>query len=344
MKTLPWVGGLTIALAVLLGNSAAFADPIRVGVTNASSDAALFIADKNGYFKDEGLTVTFTAFDSAAKMVAPLGTGQLDVGGGAASGGLYNAVARGIDLKIVADKARNAPGYGFQSTLVRKELVEAGKFKSLADLKGRKVAVVAAGSSDESVLNQALLSAGLKFDQVERVYLGFTQHLAALQNGAVDASITTEPSTTAVLKSGAAVRFTGNDAFYPNHQTAVILYSGEFTRKQPEAAKKFMRAYVRAVRFYNDALKDGRLAGPTAEQVIAILTEYAAIKDPQVFREMTPHGCNPDGAVNIDSLRKDWQFFRDQAVIGDKVTVDQVVDTSFAAAAVAGLGPYKPAR
>jgi hypothetical protein len=41
-------------------------------------------------------------------MVAPLGSGELDVGGGTVSAGLYNAVARGINLKVVADQASKA--------------------------------------------------------------------------------------------------------------------------------------------------------------------------------------------------------------------------------------------
>src|SRR5438270_4366207 len=77
---------------------------VRVGITNVSTDVGFFIADKKGYFRDEGLNVVFTEFNSAAKMIAPLGTGQLDVGGGTVSAGLYNAVARKIDIKVVADK------------------------------------------------------------------------------------------------------------------------------------------------------------------------------------------------------------------------------------------------
>ena len=83
-------------------------------------------------------------------MVAPLGTGDLDAGGGAVSVGLYNAVKRGVGLKVVADKVHYGPGYGFASLLVRKELVESGKFKSYADLKGLRVAISGVGIGDES--------------------------------------------------------------------------------------------------------------------------------------------------------------------------------------------------
>src|SRR5262245_14609435 len=49
--------------------------PVRVGIANASSDVGLFIAHKKGYFKAEGLNVSFVPFDSGARMVAPLGAG-----------------------------------------------------------------------------------------------------------------------------------------------------------------------------------------------------------------------------------------------------------------------------
>src|SRR5438105_15582797 len=111
-----------VALAFV--TSAAAESTVRVGITNVSTDVGFFIAHKKGYFRDEGLNVVFTEFNSAAKMIAPLGTGQLDVGGGTVSAGLYNAVARRIDIKIVADKGSIKPGYGISSLVVRKDQVD----------------------------------------------------------------------------------------------------------------------------------------------------------------------------------------------------------------------------
>ncbi len=315
---------------------------VRVGISSASSDAGFFIADKKGYFKQEGLAVAFTPFDSGAKMVAPLGAGQLDVGGGSASAGLYNAVARGINIKIVADKGSTPPGYGFQPLLVRKDLIDSGRFKTLKDLKGMKIAGSAPGSASTSTLNEALKKAGLKYTDVERVFLGFPQHVIALQNKAVDAAMTTEPSATRAIQSGAAVRVMGDDEIYPNHQLAVLLYSGDFIKDKPEAAKGFMRAYLRAVRDYNDSLSNGRIAGPNAGEIIAILTEYTNIKDPAVYRAINTQGTNPNGRVNEVSLKNDLKFFKEEGLIQGNVTVEQVLDHSFADGAVKELGPYQP--
>ncbi|MDQ6618982.1 MAG: ABC transporter substrate-binding protein, partial [Pseudomonadota bacterium] len=314
---------------------------IRVGIAQASSDVGLYLAEKKGYFKAENLNVTFIPFDSGARMVAPLGAGQLDVGAGSAAAGFYNAVARGIPIKIVADKGSTPPGYGFQPLLVRKDLVDSGRFKSLKDLKGMKIAGSAPGSASTSTLNEALKKAGLKYSDVERVFLGFPQHVVALQNKAVDAAMTTEPSATKAVQSGAAVRVMGDDEIYPNHQLAVILYGGNFIKEQPDAGRRFMRAYLRAVRDYNDALSGGHLAGPNADEVIAALTEYTPIKDAALYRAITPQGCNPDGHVHIPSLRNDLEFFKQEGLIQGNVTMEQALDSSFVDAALKDLGPYK---
>lgn len=314
---------------------------VNVGIANASSDVAFFIADKKGYFHDEGIDAKFIPFDSGAKMVAPLGAGQLDVAGGSPSAGLYNAVARGIGIKIVADKGSTPPGYGYQPLLVRKDLVESGKFKSLADLKGMKVAGSANGSASTSTMNEALKKGGLKPGDVERLYLSFPQHVLALENKAVDAALTTEPSATEAVRRGAAVRIMGDDEIYPNHQLAVVLYSNSFAEEHHDAAEAFMRAYIRAARDYNNGLANGKLAGPNAAEVISILTEYTSIKDPETFRTIVPQGTNPDGKLNVPSLQTDLDFFKSGGLIEGTVSLDQVVDTSFAEDAVKKLGPYQ---
>ena len=332
---------LLAGAALIFAQAVQAADKVSIAVVNASSDAALFIADAKGYYKAEGIEAEFVSFDTGAKMVAPLGAGQLDIGGGAASAGLYNAVDRGIKIKIVADKAHNVKGAGFQAFMVRKDLIETGKVKSFADLKGMKVAITGAGGSDASVLNEAMKSVGLSYNDVEKVYLGFPQHAVAFQNSAIAASISTEPTVSKIVELGAAVRYKGNDEFYPNAQTATILMSGDFAEKRPEVAKRFMKAYLRAVREFNASIVNGRIAGPGADEMVKILAKYSVIKDEPTLRSMIVHGTDPDGKLNVESLKKDLAFFKEQGDVTGKVTVDQVVDESFVQAAVKELGPAK---
>jgi NitT/TauT family transport system substrate-binding protein len=320
------------------------AQELTVGTTGASSDAPFFIADKKGYFADEGLKVKIIRFDSAAKMIPSLGTGELDVGSGATSAGLYNAAKRGVDIKIVADKARNAKGYGFQAILVRKDLFDSGKVTSLKDFKGLKVALSAIGNSESALMDIALRQGGLSFADIEPAYLGFPEHTPAYLNRAIDASLTVEPTTSQILKMGTAVKLIGADEIYPDYQTAVTFYSGAFIKNKPENARKFMKALVRGMRFYNDSLHDGKIAGPNADEVVAILVEYSHIKDPAVHRAIISHAVDPDGYVNVESLKRAWEFFKDTKQIDGTVPVEAVLDLGFVKDAAQALGPYAKKR
>jgi NitT/TauT family transport system substrate-binding protein len=313
---------------------------VNVGAASAASDAPIYIAAKKGYFRQEGLEAKVTNFRSAADMVAPLGIGQLDAGAGSASAGLYNAMLQGIKIKIVADKASSSPGYGATKILVRKDHIESGRFKELKDFKGMRFAMNAPGVSNTATLNAILKSAGLKYSDVDTVNLPFPDHVAALGNKGVDASASVEPGPTIAIKNGFAVLVKGDDEIIPNHQIAVLLYSENFGNK-PDVAKKFMRAYLKGVRFYNGALKDGRMIGPNADEVIAILAESTPIKDPAIYKSITPTGMNPDGKVNVQSLAEDLAFYKEQGLITGDIRAEQVVDHSFVDAALKELGPYK---
>jgi NitT/TauT family transport system substrate-binding protein len=334
-------GWAATALMLLALPAPAQTAQVTVGIARTATDVGWFIADKKGYFRQEGIEVKLIPFNSAAQMIVPLGAGQLDVGGGTVAAGLYNAIGRGIDLKIVADKGSVAEQYEYSMLLVRKDLADSGRYKTLRDLRGMKIAVAAQGAGSESSMNEALKKGGLSYGDVEVVYLGFPEHLVAYRNKAIDASITAEPAATRAMREGFAVR--GSDrVIYPGQQTAVVLYSADFISSRRPLAEKFMYAYIKALREYNDALLDGKLAGPNAAEIISILTEYTDIKDPNVYREMTPFAVNPDGLVNVTSLKNDLEFFRQRKyLVKDRVDLDAMVDYSFAREALRRLGPYR---
>ncbi len=326
---------VAVSLVLFASASAARAlDTVTIGVVNSSSDVAFYIAQNAGYFKQEGLEPKFETFDSAARMIAPLGAGQLDVGAGAVGAGLYNAVERGIDIKIVADKAHSAPDQSYISLMVRKSLVESGQVKTLGDLKGRKVALAGSGTGDSSTLDRAMkMGGGTGFADADVVYMGFSQQAAAFANGAIDASITAEPSVAMIVASGSAVRFAAVGQIFPNQQTAVVLYSGPFAKQRPDVARRFMKAYLRGVRDYNAALQKGVLTGPKGDAVIDLLVRNTTVKDVAVLRAMVPHAVDGNGKPNFASLKNDYDFFLAQKLISTNVTVEQILDDSFRAAA-----------
>jgi NitT/TauT family transport system substrate-binding protein len=323
---------------------AAELDEVRIGTPLVISDAPIVIAEHKGYCREAGIRTTVINLVTGSQMVAPLGAGQIDIAAAATSAGLFNAAARGIGLKIVADKGSNLPGYAYVSLLVRKELVDSGKFATLKDLKGLRVAEPGKGGSTGSTVNQALKSAGLAYDDVTHVYnMGFPEMVTALHNAAIDAAITPEPFNTFAREEGIAVRFP-SDAFYPRQTIAVVLYGNEFMAKRPDVAHRFMVAYLRGVRFYNDAIRGGHFAGPRAGELIDLLVQETRYKDPALYQKIVPNGCDPDGRVDRPSLDTDLAFYRaNKFVENDTIGVADVVDDSFVEAALKILGPYRPA-
>jgi NitT/TauT family transport system substrate-binding protein len=332
---------LLAAVAVAASSAASAEELVRIGINGVISDAPFFIAAEKGYFAEQGIKAEFIPFDAGPKMIAPLGAGQLDVAGGAASAGLFNAAARGIAIRVVADRGSRVPGYDYMPVLISKQLIDSGKVKGVGDLKGLKVAEAGEGGSQGSTLNEALKQAGLAYKDVEHVYMGYPQHVAALANGAIAASVTTEPSVTRAVETGAAIRFSPESA-YPSQQVAVLLYGGDFIKKRPEIAQKFMIAFLKGARVYNDALKGGHLAGPTASEVIDILIKNTNIKDKALWAAIVPSGINPDGRPNVDSLKKDLAFYKEQKYLQVGADLESVLDLSFVEKAVQQLGPYKP--
>jgi NitT/TauT family transport system substrate-binding protein len=333
---------LLACTALAIGGHAAAATKVRIGVVGSLSDASIYIAEAKGYFKEEGIDAEIIHFPNSAQMIAPIGSGQLEVAVGAPSAGLYNAIGRGIDIKVVADKGSMPPGYGYIPLLVRKDLVDSGAFKSLKDMKGLRVGSQSPGGSALSLLNEALKKGGVAYKDVKISYMGHAQLAAALQNKALDAAMVTEPNATRAVQSGTVVRFAESDQVYPMQQVAVVLYRGDFARQDPATATKVMRAYIRATRDYNDALSNGKLVGKGADEIISILTKATPEKDPAIYKIATAHGCNPDGQVSVASMKLDYQFFRDQGLIAKPVDMDKVVDMSFANAVVKELGTYRP--
>jgi NitT/TauT family transport system substrate-binding protein len=317
---------------------AAHAEKVTIGTTNVATDAGFFIAEQRGYFRDVGIEPEFVRFASAAGMIAPLGTGQLDVGSGTVAAGLYNAVSRGVNLRIVADKGSIQPGYEFSTLVIRKDLVDSGRYHGLADLKGLTIATAAQGAGSESSLNEALKKGGLAWPDVNVVYMGFPEMLAALRNKGIDGGVTNEPTLQMVLGQGIGVH-ASTQPIYPGQQTAVVLYAENFMHQRHDLALAFMVAYVHAVRDYNGALKNGTLSGPGADAIIAILTQSTAVKDPAVYREMTAFAVNPDGRVNVTALDNDLAFFRSRGLVTDqKLSAADLVDQSYVTHAAGVLG------
>jgi len=299
-----------------------------------ASDAGVYIGLERGYFAEEGIDLETLFMDSGGRMVPSLAAGQLDAGGGAVSSALINAVSRDVPIKLIADKGSQRPGFGFKALSVRQELVDSGAVRSIADLRGRKVAVNTATSIDIYHLHNTLQAGGLRVEDVSLEEITYPDQTAALANGAIDAAIAIEPIATAMERQGIAAKLVSLEKTSPLSQDATIIYAPQFMREQPEAARRFLIAYLRGIRDYNRAFTTGE----GRDEVIQILTRYTAIKDPAVFETMGLPGLNPNGYINADNIRAAQEYWRAENLVQTVVPPEQFIDNSYLDAALATLG------
>jgi len=338
-RALALVAGM---VGLMLAMPVRAADQVKIAYIGGTADVGFYIADAKGYLKQEGIEAQFTVFDSSARMVAPLATGEIDIGSGAINAGTYDAFERGITLRAVADKARNKGVYSYQALVVRKDLWDSGAVRSLKDLKGRKFAMTANGANEAAVMAQSLAAVGLKSSELDMTLLSMPQQVAGYASKALEASILPEPFLSSAISQGTVVSLAPMSQLREDDVSGVVVFGDHFIKQRPDVARKVMRAYIRGLRDYVDALKDARLAGPDAQEIIDIMARYSTIKDKAVLARIIPHYVDPNGTVGVESLRKDWEFYKQSGLIRGDVTVEQIIDTSFVDAALKDLGPYKP--
>ncbi len=308
---------------------------VRVGVLNSVGDAPFSIGIEQGYYAEQGITIETITFDSAARMMAPMAAGQLDVGQGIINAGAFNAVARGAGLKGIASATGSVPGHSATAYILRKDAVD--EIRGPADLRGRKLAMPSLGTGTEIELVELLRRGGLTLADVDIAQLNFGEQVIALGNGAIDLAVLSEPAATLALDRGVGELWMRADAIIPNHLTSLIWAAPQFVA-QRDVAQRFMVAALKSVRLYNDAFvkRDPR----AREQVIDVFLKYTPVKERDLYDRMVFQYLDPDGRINRESVANDLAYYLAAGHVTGPVDVDGLLDTRFTDYAVGVLGPY----
>ena len=311
--------------------------PLRFGSPQAISDAGIFLGRERGFFAEQGLSVDVTPFQSGPDTIPALASGEIETAGGTISTALLNAVERGITIKMVADKGTGRPGFEFTQVVVRRDLLDSGAVRGVGDLRGKRVAVASLRSGAESLVAHVLARGGVGIDDVDLVPLGYPDMLVAFANRNLDAANVIEPSLTAGVERGVLGSWEAglsSPAYGGVYQAATVVVSGRFAA-QTDLARRFLTAYIKGVRVYNDAF----VKGEGRAEVVRTLIENTAVKDPTAYERMNMAGLDPDGRIARQALQLDMDYFRRQGYYTGPATLDDLMDTSFAEYAVQQLGP-----
>jgi NitT/TauT family transport system substrate-binding protein len=227
---------------------------LAVGGKAAFYYLPLTISEQLGYFKDEGLDVEISDFAGGAKALQALVGGSADVVSGAFEHTI-NMQARNQFIEAFVLQGR-APqiALGVSTKNVP-------HYKSLADLKGKKIGVSAPGSSTNMVANLVLSRAGIKASDVSYVGVGTAAGaLAALRSGQIDAMSNTDPVMTMLEQKGDVKivsdtrTLKGTQEVFGGPMPAACLYAPtEFVQKNPNTCQALANAIVHGLKWLQTA-------------------------------------------------------------------------------------------
>ena len=174
----------------------------------------LTIAERKGYFKEEGLEVEINDFGGGAKSLQALIGGSVDVVTGAYEHTI-RMQAKGQDIEAVCELGR------FPAIVIAVRKSEAGSITSAADFKGKKIGVTAPGSSTAITAQYAMVKAGLKPTDAAFIGVGGgAGGIAAMQKGEIDIISHLDP-VIAKLEELDLIKVPGRHANRGRHQGAV---------------------------------------------------------------------------------------------------------------------------
>jgi len=305
------LGILVSILTILTGCGPESGGPIAIGVRTANDHSPFYIADKFGYYADEGLEAEVQLVPSNTEIIEAIQRGDMQVGATPVTTAIA-AIAGGTKIKIVAMTGRGSDGL-----LVRAD----SGIESIQDLKRKKIATIR-GSILDVPLRQALDQAGLDPDRdVALVYFNkLGDMIQALKTGQVDASSNTEPFMTDSERQGWGKILFYYTAFWPDHPCCVVFARQELITQRPEVLRKVLRAHVRAVEYANVHRRE------TAE----IIVEYLGAFDPQLVEaSLAPEKMRIDYQITAQEVERMASLMHRYGLIDRELSGEELLDLSF---------------
>ena len=295
----------------------------------------LSIAEFKGFYKAEGLDVEISDFAGGSRALAAVVGGSADVVSGAYEHTI-NLQQKGQMFQAFVLQGR-AP----QMAIGVSSKTMAG-YKSVADLKGKKIGVSAPGSSTNMMASFMLANAGLKASDVSFVGVGTgAGAVTALRSGQIDAISNVEPVMTMLQQSGdirivADMRtMKGTQEFLGGPMPAACLYAPlTFVQKYPNTAQALASAIIRANRWI-ESVGPSELIRTVPESYLLgdrgiYLATFNAIRD----------SISRDGLISDEGSQTALKLLESSTPKWDKTKVDlaKTYTNEFAKKALAKLG------
>ena len=335
-----WLRAFAALLACTLFTGTPWAQaPEKKKITIAVGGKTLFyylpltVAERKGYFKEEGLEVEIPDFPGGARALQAMVGGSADMVSGAYEHTI-NMVAKKQPIKAVVLQAK----YSSIVLLLPKD--KAAKYKSAKDLKGLKIGVTAPGSSTNMFVNNLLAKDGLKPTDVSIVGVGTgSGAFAAMEKGEIDALSNLDPVISQLEATGKFVPVADSrtekgmkDIYGGDYHASVIYITEEFIKKNPNTVQAVVNAMVRANRW---------IAKATPQEIVDLMPDAYKAANPSLYKQALLKnmiGYSDDGQMSMKAAENVYKVlvqFEPSVKAAGKMDLSQTFDNTYARKAAA---------
>jgi NitT/TauT family transport system substrate-binding protein len=260
--------------------------------------APIYLAQEAGYFQREGLNVQVEVGGGSSVSIPLLAGGKADVSMGSLTPQLFNAMARGGRLRIVAARARYARGCPDENRIYGSRQAFPNGFTDVRQIKGKRVAVSSRIGMTNFAFHKALQYAKLRPADFTQVTMEGREAAALLTAGKVDVSF---GGNELFLNSAIGDRVVHGprfSVFLPDMVHAYLFFGKRLLEEAPDDGVRFLRAALHGQRDY--------AAGANAR----FLTDYAkknGLDEAHVHSRCRAEICE-DGEIRDDEIQQfiDW--------------------------------------
>jgi len=317
-----------IAVAAQLALAAQAADTnlvqLKVGHLPVTGHAKFFVAKEEGFFKDEGLDVELVEFTNSADGLAALRAGKLDLGAFGTTAPLVH-IAKGADIRIIG-------GVMGEDAAIITTAANAPGIKTIADLKGKKIATVRLATGD-AVLRGALDDAGLSWKADVQIFelKNPPAVLEAVKSGQVDAGVTWGPHDVTAEAQGLKVVIRSR-SLQPGHPCCRLTVNAKEVQERPEVWVRFIRAFLRAEKFASDNHEK------TLDDIGKHLKLDRAVIEKAYYKGYLDQSSDP----NVNGVVRFWKTMQKSEFIDSRLDIATFIDTALYEKALSQIARANP--
>jgi NitT/TauT family transport system substrate-binding protein len=216
-------------------------DTVTIGYLPSDHDAALFVADAQGKFAENGINTKLVQFNNGGDLMTAMASGDVDVGYVGITP-VLSSIEKGVPVKVIS--AAQTEGSGI---VIAKD----SGISSASDLAGKKIATPGEASIQHMLLTYYLQQNGMSIDDLKVSAMKVPSMNDALKTNKIDGMITFEPYVTIAEENGADILVDSADIL-PNHPCCVVAASDEFIKNHENETRTILAIHENATDFINN--------------------------------------------------------------------------------------------